>query len=141
MAATIVLLPILGMLGDRIPSTVIIPVTFTARAICGYGFYFIDKPDSVWSIVLCTLLIVFSIIESISIDVLFMKRMPSEVRGTMTGVFALFGQVGLLIFTCVGGQLYDKVSPSAPFVFLAIMDTCLVILTMVLIACGKLKSS
>ena len=89
---------------------------------------------------MCCSLIVFTVIEAISIEVLLMRGMPNEIRGTMMGMFAFFGQLGTLMFTLVGGQLFDRVSRSAPFVFLGIMDFLLVIITLTLICLGKFKS-
>ena len=90
---------------------------------------------------MCVLLIIFTVVEAISVEVLFMKGMPSDIRGTMMGVFAFSGAVGTLVFTLIGGQLFDKVNRCAPFVFLAIMDTFLVVLVLILIACGKFKAN
>ena len=35
---TILLTPLLGYLGDKIPSTILVPVSFTLRGLCGYSF-------------------------------------------------------------------------------------------------------
>ena len=66
-----------------------------------------------------------------------MRGMPGSIRGTMMGMFAFFGYSGTLLFTLVGGQLFDRIDRCAPFVFLAIMDTVLVLLTLILIITGK----
>ena len=42
--ATILLLPLLGSLADKVPSTVIIPIAFTLRGICGYSFIWMTDP-------------------------------------------------------------------------------------------------
>ena len=44
-----------------------------------------------------------------------------------------------MIFTLVGGQMFDRIDRSAPFVFLALMDTLLVLLTFTLVCLGKFK--
>lgn len=137
--ATICLLPILGILGDRIPSKVLIPVAFALRGLCGYSFIWIKNPDTFIAKTLCCLLIIFTVVEAVSIEVLFMRGMPKAIRGTMTGVFAVFGQLGTLLFTLIGGQMFDRVGRSAPFVFLAIMDTMLVVLAFGLICTGRLS--
>ena len=89
---------------------------------------------------MCVLLIIFTVVEAISVEVLLMKGMPGQIRGSMMGVFAFAGMLGTIIFTLVGGQLFDIIDRCAPFVFLAAMDTLLVLLTLVLIAGGKFKS-
>lgn len=138
-AATIFLLPILGHLGDKIPSPVIVPLAFTLRGVVGYSFMTLDKPDSAIAQTLCCLLIIFTVIEAVSIEVLLMRGMPSAIRGTMMGVFAFFGQVGTLLFTLIGGQMFDRVGRNSPFVFLAVMDTFLVVIALSMTALGKFK--
>ena len=98
-----------------------------------------QSPKSFASVTLCCLLIIFTVIEAISIEVLLMRGMPSQIRGTMMGMFAFFGQMGTLMFTLIGGQLFDRIDRNAPFVFLAMMDTLLVLLTLTLICLGKFK--
>ena len=100
----------------------------------------LDDPTSAAAQICCILLIIFTVIEAIAIEVLLMRGMPSQIRGTMMGMFAFFGQLGTLCFTLVGGQMFDRIDRSAPFVFLGIMDTLLVIMTLGLICIGKFKS-
>lgn len=135
--ATIFLLPILGHLGDKVPSAVIIPIAFTLRGLCGLSFMWMNDPQSVISMTLCCLLIIMTVVESVSIEVLFMRGMPRAIRGTMASVMAFFGLLGTLVFTLVGGQLFDRIDKSAPFVFLASMDFLLVIIAMGLISTGN----
>ena len=103
MIGTIVLVPVLGWIADKLPSAVIIPIIFTLRAICAISFIWLDDPTSWLTSSIACALIIFSAAESISIEVLLMRGMPSEIRGTMMGVFAFFGQIGTLFFTLVGG--------------------------------------
>ena len=138
---TVVLLPIFGHLGDKVPSTVLVPVAFALRGLCGYSFLWLTDPQSVLAITMCVLLIIFSVIEAISVEVLFFKNVPSEIRGTMMGVFAFFGLFGALTFTLVGGQMFDRIDRSAPFIFLAIMDSFLVVLAITMTALGRFKSN
>ena len=53
------------------------------------------------------------------------------------GTYTFFGYLGMLIYTFAGGQMFDTVHKSAPFVYLGIMDTILVLLVFTLMACGK----
>jgi len=99
-----------------------------------------SNPKSYISMGLCCLLIILTVVEAISIEVLFFRGMPGEIRGTMMGMYAFFGQLGTLVFTLVGGQMFDRISRSAPFVFLAGMDTLIVLLALGLICTGRLKS-
>ena len=45
-----------------------------------------------------------------------------HLKGSIAGVYSLAGGAGILILTKVGGIMFDKVSPAAPFYMLAIFN-------------------
>lgn len=90
-ALSIFMAPLFGFIGDKLPSSVVIPISVTLRATCSYAFMFITNPESFMAIAICVMLIVFTILEAISIEVLFFRGMPSNIRGTMMGCFAFSG--------------------------------------------------
>jgi hypothetical protein len=47
--------------------------------------------------------------ENITIRSLFSKNLEREIRGTMNSVMFLVSSVGLLLFSKIGGYLYDNV--------------------------------
>ena len=83
--------PILGQLGDKVPATILVPIAFILRGATGYSFIWMTDPNSLVAKSMCVLLIIFTVIEAISVEVLFMRGMPSKIRGTMMGVFAFAG--------------------------------------------------
>jgi hypothetical protein len=99
MILTGALLPIIGHLADSTPSRIIIPAAFLTRCIAAFLFVTIQVPDTFLSYLSCSILILATTIESISVEVLFMREMPGEVRGAMNGCLHFFGQIGILIFT------------------------------------------
>ena len=131
--------PLFGFVSDKLPSKVVIPIAVLLRATCSYAFMFMTNPESVMAMAICVMLIVFTMLEAISIEVLFFRGMPNNIRGTMMGCFAFFGQIGTLLFTLIGGQMFDRIGRNSPFVFIGIMDTFLLILTLVMVCLGKLK--
>ena len=46
-------------------------------------------------------------------------RSQSHLKGSIAGIYSLAGGVGILILTKVGGLLFDRVSPVAPFVMIS----------------------
>lgn len=62
----------------------------------------------------------------------------THLKGSIAGVYSLYGAVGILLLTKVGGLLFDTVSPAAPFYILAIFNG---ILLVVGIACGFLHGN
>ncbi|PLB50672.1 MFS general substrate transporter [Aspergillus steynii IBT 23096] len=48
------------------------------------------------------------------------KRQPlARLKGSIAGVYSLYGGAGILLLTKVGGSLFDAVSPGAPFYIMA----------------------
>lgn len=48
------------------------------------------------------------------------KRQPlARLKGSIAGVYSLYGGAGILLLTKVGGNLFDVVSPGAPFYIMA----------------------
>jgi MFS family permease len=58
----------------------------------------------------------------ISSQVLVSQYAPPKVRGSVSGVFALMGAIGILTTTKIGGLLYDHWRPSGPFVLIGIFN-------------------
>lgn len=46
-------------------------------------------------------------------------RSQNHLKGSIAGVYSLAGGIGILLLTKVGGLLFDKVSPLAPFVMIS----------------------
>ena len=84
---TLVVLPVSGCLGDRVPTTIMIPVSFGLRGLCGMAFLYISDPRTTASIILCVALITLSMVENVCIEATFMKGMPSDIRGIMVGFY------------------------------------------------------
>ena len=60
-------------------------------------------PKAWYSYILCILTIVVSVVQFISVEVLFMRNMKPHIRGTLNGLAFFFGSVGTTIFALVGG--------------------------------------
>ena len=134
----IVFAPLFGLIADKVPSKVLVPVAFSLRGAIGYAFLFIKDPESVWATLISVTLIVFTLLEAVSIEILFFRGLPGHIRGTMVGIMAFCGHVGLLIFTFLAGMMFDGIGRNAPFVFLAILDCCFVAIVLVMVSLGKL---
>lgn len=84
-------------------------------------------------------MIVFSLFESVSIEVLFLKKLPGDIRGPMTALFGLFGMLGTLIFTFIGSVIYEEYGANSPFIVLGCSDIIIGVFVVVLSLFGKLK--
>ena len=139
MVLTGLLLPVIGYVADKTPSRILVPLAFFTRCFACFLFVSIQEPNTLASYVACSLLILATTVENLSMEVLFMKNMPGEVRGTMNGILHFFGCAGVMIFTQAGGYLFDNVGPSAPFALVGTCDGLLGLAVTVLALNGYLK--
>lgn len=64
----------------------------------------------------------------------------SHLRGSIAGVYSLYGGVGILILTKLGGLLFDQISPSTPFYIMASFNGVLLLTGVVCAFTGRLNS-
>lgn len=63
----------------------------------------------------------------------------SQLKGTIAGLYSLAGGAGILLLTKLGGYLFDKTSPGAPFYMLAIFNAILLIVISICTTAQALK--
>ena len=108
--------PLFGLLTDRINRVRALNLTL-ALAFLGYGgTWFVDNPFGI-GMILCGVLIGMSEVGCIvTSSVLIAQQSPRRIRGAVIGVFNLFGAVGILVASKVGGILFDAWREAAPFI-------------------------
>ena len=57
-----------------------------------------------------------------------MKNLNKETRGILSGAYSFAGQVGILIFSLIGGWMFDNLGPKSPFVAIGILDSSFTII-------------
>lgn len=73
-------------------------------------------------------------------DCLLIRGAQREVRGVLIGVSNSCGYMGMLVFSLVGGVLYDKCGPYYPFVFVGCLDLGFALLATICGMCGVVKN-
>ena len=63
-----------------------------------------------------------SVFENISVDSVFNKNLPKSTRAVLNATYSGAGTIGMVVFTVVGGQIYDRYGPKAPFVAMLTLD-------------------
>ncbi len=61
----------------------------------------------------------------VSVGALLGQEARGQYRGSIVGVFGLLGGLGILVTTGLGGQLFDGVGRTAPFLMMGIMNLVL----------------
>jgi MFS family permease len=138
-ATSFVSAPVFGSIIDRINrvSATIISLVFAS---VGYlSMYLITSP-------LDFSMLPFFIVISLGSSFLMKASLslagqeaPVRERGSVMAMNSIFGALGILIFSVVGGRLFDQVAPWAPFVFAGAYQTLLLVAAIVirLVAPGR----
>ena len=84
--------------------------------------YFVTDPLRGASLGLFALLGIGQISALLASQTTIGKEASEEMRGSIIGVFNFCGAVGILILTVIGGVLFDKVGPWAPFFLVGLLN-------------------
>jgi len=89
--ASIIVLPIVGFICDRIESRKIVPVAYLLRTFTVFMFYELKEPDTWEAYLVCVSIVITSIVEQIANDSIFYKNLPAETRGVFNGLYSFVG--------------------------------------------------
>ena len=70
-----------------------------------------------------------------------MRHMKPHIRGTLNGIAFFFGSIGTTTFALVGGIIFDKIGPAAPFLLVGSADFSVLMIAMAFIMLGAIKRS
>ncbi len=123
--------PVFGWLIDRINrvSATIIALVFAAG---GYlSMYFLTSPldFSMWPFFVVISLGSSFMMKS-SLSLVGQEAKASE-RGSVIAMNSMCGAIGILLFTVIGGRLFDAYAPWAPFVLAGIYQTILLVVAVI----------
>lgn len=119
--------PLVGAILDRVDRVVGIIIAFTLAAV-GYTFMgMINDPfaDTVFAAaILLGLGEGACIMSSIA---LIGQNAPAKTRGSVFGTFTASGATGMLLASGVGGFLFDRWTYTGPFLFMGIINACVLL--------------
>jgi MFS family permease len=121
--ATWIWAPLFGWLLDRMDRVRGLALAMALAAV-GYGAIgAVSNPFDPWQAVPATFLLgVGEISAVIAGNALIGQEAPARIRGATVGLFSLFGTVGILSATLVGGIIFDRIAHTAPFTMMAAVN-------------------
>jgi MFS family permease len=123
--AAVVWAPLFGFIADKIDRLTLCVIGFGLAAL---GYAWLGMLDNVLSfaVVIPTLILVGVGQSStqLACTVLLGEECPAAYRGSVFGVQAFFGAIGILAISWGGGQLFDLVGPASPFLAVAVANAC-----------------
>lgn len=132
--------PFMGMVVDNYNPQWVLPSAFLMRAV-GVGLFMqITDPTTIYAYSVGVLLVMGTVFEGLVADCLLLRLADERTRGILYGAGHAFGSIGTLVFSLVGGILFDRRGPYMPFVFVGALDTGFAILAITLACCGIVKN-
>lgn len=123
--AALVWAPILGPLLDRIDRVTGLAICMALAALGNLALLALEDPLSTYGPVFFILLGIGQISVYLGGQSLIGQEAPVAKRGSVLGAFNVAGAVGILLITPVGGYLFDRVDPRAPFVVVGAINVLL----------------
>lgn len=135
--AGLIWIVVLGFLLEKRDRLGALAISFGVATVGYLGMWFVDDLLSLSAIPFLCMLGAGQISAFWGATTLIGREAPKASRGTVVGAFNLSGVLGILMFVALGGVLYDKYGPAAPF----IMVGCANLLVMAAAGMLALKES
>jgi MFS family permease len=133
--------PFFGYLGDRIPRVVLMAIGFALAAV-GYGWIgMLEEAIGVQAIPALIALGIGQASVILASTVILGQEAPPELRGSVFGVQSFCGGLGILVISWLGGELFDRVGPQAPFIVMCVANAIVMAWSIALIRPAVAKST
>lgn len=114
--------PVMGWLNDRMDRVQAMALAMLLAALGYTGVAFVPDPLGPWMYPVGALLGVGQISAVNASQTLIGQEAPRAHRGSVVGMFSMFGAAGILFISSVGGWVFDRVGPTAPFVLIGMAN-------------------
>jgi MFS family permease len=124
--AALLWLPVIGVVLDRVNRVTGVIVCMTIAAAGYMSTMLIDDVLALSALPFLLLLGMGQISAFAGAQTLIAKEAQPANRASVIGMFNICGAAGILISTAVGGELFDRVGPHSPFVFVGLLTLVLI---------------
>ena len=134
--AGLLFMPIMGFLVDRINRIVALALA-TGLALVGYIWLgLLDQPMGTQAYPAAVILGMGQASAILSAMALVGQEVTEANTGAVSGLFTLFGAVGVLLAAKIGGLLFDAWMPGAPFIITGLANGIIMLASLVIISMG-----
>jgi MFS family permease len=121
-----------GYLNDRFNKISVLAFAFVLASI-GYGsLWGVGDPFSFLALAGVVVLAAGEISIVVTNGALAGEHAPEPSRGAVLGFLGVFGGVGIALSTLIGGEVFDGVGPTAPFVMMLLFNLIIIFWALVL---------
>ncbi|MDX2221282.1 MAG: MFS transporter [Rhodospirillaceae bacterium] len=124
--------PVMGILIDRFNRVTTVAIAMVLASAGYLGTALVDSPIADGALPVFMLLGVGQVSALITSQGLIGQEAPARERGAVVGMFSLWGAIGVLFATAVGGRLFDAWAPFAPFVLMGAANLALLVAAVVI---------
>ena len=132
-AAALVAAPVIGIMLDRIDRVIGLII---AMILAGAGYLslaIVNNPLGTEMYYAAILIGFGEIAANLSALSLVGKEAPAKGRGSVIGMFSLFGALGILLVAKMGGILFDEVSRIGPFILVGFANLVVMVLAIIVL--------
>lgn len=138
--ASLIWLPILGVILDKFNRVTGVVISMTLGAIGYSSLYFVNEatmftesgfPLGGQAAILFALLGVGQISAFLGATILISHEAPPLKRGAVVGMFNTFGAIGIFVAVAIGGRLFDLVGGYGPFLLIGSLNFVVVLMAVI----------
>ena len=121
-------MPLIAIMADRVDRVTNLAIGISLAALGYFALGF--APDPFNSGLIYLVIVLAGIGEAamiISVPALIGQEAPGALRGSIIGVAATFGAVGIIATNKVSGYLFDNWDYQGPFIFMGALNTCMLL--------------
>jgi len=117
----------MGLIIDRINRLTALAIGVGIATVGYTGVGLLDDPFASVAFPVAVVLGIGEISVVIGAAALVGQDAPIRIRGTVIGVFSIMGSAGITFATLVGGIVFDRIGPTAPFMMMGMLNLLLLL--------------
>ncbi len=134
--AALIFAPVIGWIIDRITRVAAMGLA-TFIAMVGYTWMgLLDQPLGPQAYPAAVVLGMGQVSAIVAATALLGQEAVKETTGSVSGAFNVFGAIGILVSTKLGGWLFDVWMPGAPFLITGVLNAVIMLIVLAMIAAG-----
>ena len=138
--AALLFAPLFGYISDKFYRPISMFIAAFIGAVGYFWLFFSQSPIGFTPFVIVSLIGIGEIgMVVCSLGFVTGDHIPIESRGSISGVYSMFGALGILFNTKLGGYLFDTWNPGAPFFLMGIAHVFVVVLVLIVVVVDYLE--
>ena len=107
-----------GMMNDRFDKISVLALSFTFAAVGYFGLWLVADPFNSFIIIAIVILAMGEVSITVTSNSVIGECAPQNSRGATLGVFGVMGAVGITVAMFIGGEIFDMIGKTAPFMMM-----------------------